>query len=775
MDPVTMIVAVLSAGAVAGLTSTAEQAIKDAYTGIKQWIQDRYPTVDLASFEKKPGLPARQEVLKEELAGAGAAHDVDLLRKVQALSEALAKSEEGRRAAQMSGVKLDHLVVEGSMIIVDVEVPSIGVHISKCDVGGNLEIREVKAGVDKGDRPREPINATPDKTDDATNVVYQSQIGGSSVAEYANLPHVNPRVDTATFRYLNAGFFTNDNDVQPISSDQPLALDGGSYRLGVNVGEFWGLGAADTPIPDDILKPFFEKTPELTLDVVLRSRTVRLPLPWQPLPLSATGNSKMLYFPIELTEPGRHSINVDLIYCGHLLQSRRVDTYIVEHVGQAPPKSIWPVQDAYIVFTRTATLDPQSLAIYDQRPSQLTIVADHSDDYKRVGLCFYRTLASEEKLYFEQSELTDTNLASVLKATRRQLKATMEAYVGGVGGSDQQLATQLGKLASIGRRFYCALLPGLSRTDRTRATPQKLLENLRPGAIIQVAPLSAQLSVPWELLYERPCMAYREGRTRLCTEFRSHGPAWEECPNHGDPFVVCPHGFWGYRYIIEQLPCRSARGDRPKPTLPMYVYNGVPLKLDALVYPKLSYWQSHRRTLEQLAQAGQVALNQLDTLDGIFAALKKPQADVLYFYTHGGRDKDSDSPCLRVANDDLLFEQDLNDLNVEFESNHPLVVLNACESATYSPTDFENFILFFCEHGAAGVIGTQCDVAERLVDGVMARFLVEFLGQRSAGEALFAARKALLFNDRPDPRGLVYSLFAAADLKLAEEVKLKQP
>jgi hypothetical protein len=156
MDPVTMIVAALSAGAVAGLTSTAEQAIKDAYAGVKQWIQDRYQAVDLAGFEKKPSLPARQDVLKDELAEAGAAQDEELLRKVQALSEALAKSEEGRRAAQAVGVKLDDLVVEGSVIIADVEAHGTGVHISKSDVGGNLEIKGVKAGVDKGNTPPNP-------------------------------------------------------------------------------------------------------------------------------------------------------------------------------------------------------------------------------------------------------------------------------------------------------------------------------------------------------------------------------------------------------------------------------------------------------------------------------------------------------------------------------------------------------------------------------------------------------------------------------------------
>ncbi|MCX6033180.1 MAG: CHAT domain-containing protein [Chloroflexi bacterium] len=570
-------------------------------------------------------------------------------------------------------------------------------------------------------------------------------------------------------RYLNAGFFTAGRDDGPVASEQPLSLADAPYRLGVNVGEFWGLGTPDTPIPDDVLKPLFDQHPELILDVAVRSFTVTLPEPYQRLPLAASGNSQMHFFPVEFPDVGRHTIEIDLIYCGHLLQSRRVEAYVVEHTGDPVPQSAGPVQDAYITFTRTAALDPQSLKSLAERPSQLTVVAERSQSYNRIGLRFYRTSAEVEELGFEQSEITDANLVKRLKAVRKQLKATMEAYVGGIGGSEQQLTTQLGKLADIGRSFYCALLPGLSNADRAKDTRRKLLNGLKPGTIIQVAPLSAQLSVPWELLYERPLLSYKEGRTRLCPEFRKHGSEWIDCPHHDDPKVVCPHGFWGYRYIIEQLPCRSERSDPPRLALPMYVRNDLPLKLVALINPTLNNWKTHRQTLTNLAPTSRLRVDQRDTLDTIFAALEQQEADVLYIYAHGGQD-DSGRPCLKVANDDLIVEQDLNALRITFYGAQPLIVMNACESASYSPEDFESFILYFCKYGAAGVIGAQCGVTELLVDGMMKLFLAEFLKQTPAGEALYLARRSLLLGDRPDPRGLVYSLFAAADLKVAQAV-----
>lgn len=154
MDPVTIIVAALAAGAAAGLSGAAEQSVMDAYGAIKQWIQDRYADISLKNLEKDPGSKNRQGVLAEELTEAGAGQDAELLRQVQELSEALARSEAGRRAAEVVGVKLDDLVIEGNVIIAGIVSSGSGVIINKSDFGGSLEIRDVNAGPGKeGKRP----------------------------------------------------------------------------------------------------------------------------------------------------------------------------------------------------------------------------------------------------------------------------------------------------------------------------------------------------------------------------------------------------------------------------------------------------------------------------------------------------------------------------------------------------------------------------------------------------------------------------------------------
>jgi CHAT domain-containing protein len=124
---------------------------------------------------------------------------------------------------------------------------------------------------------------------------------------------------------------------------------------------------------------------------------------------------------------------------------------------------------------------------------------------------------------------------------------------------------------------------------------------------------------------------------------------------------------------------------------------------------------------------------------------------------------------LQVAEKRFIKINDLEAWQVSWHHSSPLLILNACDSADYSPDSFEDMIQAFFKHGAAGVIGTQCTIYESLVDTLMPLFLTAFLGQVPAGRALQQARRKRMWENQ-DPRGLTYSLFAAAELKLAAKV-----
>ena len=94
MDPITIIVTAIAAGAVAATKDVTAQAVKDGYAALKTLIVRKFgQKADVADavevVEKKPDSEARQAVLREELETAGAAQDTELVRQAQALLDLL--------------------------------------------------------------------------------------------------------------------------------------------------------------------------------------------------------------------------------------------------------------------------------------------------------------------------------------------------------------------------------------------------------------------------------------------------------------------------------------------------------------------------------------------------------------------------------------------------------------------------------------------------------------------------------------------------------------
>lgn len=149
MDPITMIVLALAAGAAAGLKPSAEQAIKDAYAGVKALIQRKYAKVDLASLERKPESEAKRESVREDLDDAGAGKDQELLDKVNALLETLEKQAPDSAAA----IGIDLREVKAAFLKAQTVVAEgTGVKVEKSEFSGGIELGEVRAGKTENSR-----------------------------------------------------------------------------------------------------------------------------------------------------------------------------------------------------------------------------------------------------------------------------------------------------------------------------------------------------------------------------------------------------------------------------------------------------------------------------------------------------------------------------------------------------------------------------------------------------------------------------------------------
>ena len=108
MDPVTLIVTALAAGAALGLKDTASAAVKDAYGSLKAMVTGRLAgqrdgELVLARHEEAP--KAWEGPLAVELTAAGATDDVGLVAAAQALMSLVDEtgSRAGKYAVQVQG------------------------------------------------------------------------------------------------------------------------------------------------------------------------------------------------------------------------------------------------------------------------------------------------------------------------------------------------------------------------------------------------------------------------------------------------------------------------------------------------------------------------------------------------------------------------------------------------------------------------------------------------------------------------------------------------
>ena len=101
MDPVSIILAALVAGAAAGAKPMAEQAIKDAYNGLKSLIQKKYEAVNVVALEEEPDDDLQQAATAASLKRKGAGEDPELLQQAKALRALI---EQHDREASIIGV-----------------------------------------------------------------------------------------------------------------------------------------------------------------------------------------------------------------------------------------------------------------------------------------------------------------------------------------------------------------------------------------------------------------------------------------------------------------------------------------------------------------------------------------------------------------------------------------------------------------------------------------------------------------------------------------------
>lgn len=144
MEPVSIILTALVLGVAAAVKPTAEQAVKDAYQGLKTVIQDVYK-ISLANFESRYSSKAEQAALEEHLTESGAADNEKLLDEAKALVE-LIKAHDSQTittiGVDIEGVETGYIKAKK----VFAATGSTGLKVRDSKVSKGMEFDDVSTG-----------------------------------------------------------------------------------------------------------------------------------------------------------------------------------------------------------------------------------------------------------------------------------------------------------------------------------------------------------------------------------------------------------------------------------------------------------------------------------------------------------------------------------------------------------------------------------------------------------------------------------------------------
>jgi hypothetical protein len=148
MDPISLIVAAVVAGAATGITDQAAQAVKDAYGALKRLLTDRHH-VDVAALERKPESEAKQASLTEDLGDTGAAADPEVMAAARQLVEEVRRHDAA--GARAVGVDIDDVSAEFVRVSnVAVSGLGVGVDIDRVTARGGVVVEGVQVDAEGG-------------------------------------------------------------------------------------------------------------------------------------------------------------------------------------------------------------------------------------------------------------------------------------------------------------------------------------------------------------------------------------------------------------------------------------------------------------------------------------------------------------------------------------------------------------------------------------------------------------------------------------------------
>jgi hypothetical protein len=356
-------------------------------------------------------------------------------------------------------------------------------------------------------------------------------------------------------------------------------------------------------------------------------------------------------------------------------------------------------------------------------------------------------------------------------------------------GTREQLERSLRTLADRGSMLFVQLF-----SSSIWSKLEKVLDE--PDQIIHIAQILREEVIPWSFVYGRRlqprsgdreddkltkipvCLASlpdkdgnlpvrRCGADPKCILYENNSILPEN--------VVCPLQFWGFKHLIEVPPLQSSEvesGENKSGVRTHIAVNGS-VSLIPGVNCTFGSEIAHFKKLAELKTTMPLApIEKQYTAAGLKKKLASSPVHISYFFCHAAGGAGSfDSQVILEApgtekQESILWHEFAQLLKGEKKWDPPaLVFLNGCKTSNYSPEALSPFLKSFVDDlGASGLIGTEITVWDTFAAEMAYHFFRNFLNTEAAAISLSTARRILL--SKNNPLGLVYTLYASADLQL---------
>ncbi|MGQ0678625.1 MAG: hypothetical protein ACT4OM_03025 [Actinomycetota bacterium] len=610
-------------------------------------------------------------------------------------------------------------------------------------------------------------------------------------------------------RFTNVTFFEGK---LRLDSTRPLTPDT-VYRLEVAIEPATEGAHVTERFDESALTEEFKRRDTVELNVVVFSPAAEFALPnnQQTLVLPRVGASAPARFEVTPRHTGWCALRVAIYYRNTMLQSLAVRAFA------GTPESM--PADAVPTIRRdldwAATTDLQLLDDLAQ-PVVSIFANDAPDGSHWIGVFSQQAnalkLRSGDMWKLDAQDLT-ARVADVRKRMQACHGEQEYRYPPGKPPADPEVvkfgSTALVELAKIGRLAYESLLDLSEGTseERLEAFDDALrAEDGKSPGIISIARCDSKWSAPWSVLYDKHLDLDRKTELHICpvAEKQIAGNVWANgkitkkldlldsparcraqaaCPLNDQArkaITVCPLGFWGFRFQIEQplqhvskTPSGQVPGELAAESFNQSSLILRPkrqkIRVGAGAYP-FPLVDRHRAELESIKN---VSVEWESERPKVLNLLYQPKGHhLIYFFCHG-REVDEVAFALQVgpkedpANTISPASIDRELVRWGGENPQPLVVVIACESLAARPELAHDLFAKLRRVKASGVLGTEISVGLRLGKDLGLSVMNSVAAGVSVGEALLQLRLDML--RRFNPLGLALTANAPATLHLCDD------